>query len=81
MDRSEPAPAELFEIARSLAYGRRSKPRPRFQEAARLWKRAARCGHARAMFYLGVLYVSGDGVRHYYLNDARKPMPSGLSGC
>ena len=54
---------ELFRVALSLAYGRRSKPHPQFLDAARLWKQAARSGHARSMFYLGVLYDHGHGVR------------------
>ncbi len=52
----------LFYLGHRLAFGR-SRPRPTDWAAVlELWEHAARLGHDRAMFYLGVCYEHGNGV-------------------
>lgn len=54
----------------------------RYQEAAKLWKKASREGDTVSQFYLGRLYESGIGVKQdyaaagvYYLGAAKKGHP------
>ncbi len=55
-------PDALFRLGYRLAYGRQ-RPRPiDWQQVVSLWKQAARKGHSRAQFYLGVCYDNGLGV-------------------
>lgn len=73
---TEPSPtsAELFRVAHSMAYGRRSKPRPRFpygrqvqlgplllERCTRAWE-AARTGRAASEHNLGLCLWAGTGV-------------------
>lgn len=52
----------LFRLGHRLAFGR-SRPRPTDWPAVfEFWQQAARLGHDRAMFYLGVCYEHGSGV-------------------
>lgn len=52
----------LFRLGHRLAFGR-SRLRPTDWPAVlELWEQAARLGHDRAMFYLGVCYEHGNGV-------------------
>lgn len=52
-----------FELAYRLAFNKKAFKNPPWKKIFKYWKFAAESGHLRAMFYTGVCYDNGNGVK------------------
>ena len=52
-----------FELGYRLAFGKKTYKNPPWKEIFKYWKPAAESGHLRAMFYIGVCYDKGYGIK------------------